>query len=69
MEVNKIKKERVGVFRPIYYYLAILQHSRDILVRIACNGQHRDAHTPERKHRRHQHTDCRIALQIGCPLT
>jgi hypothetical protein len=54
------------VTEPSFY---ILQRSYDMLVRIACSGQHCGVHTPERKHRRYQHTDCRTVLQTGCPLT
>jgi hypothetical protein len=51
---------------PSFY---ILQHSYDMLVRIACSGQHRGVHTPERKHHIRRHTDYRTALKIGCPST
>jgi hypothetical protein len=54
------------IAEPFFY---ILLHSYDMLVRIACSGQHHAFHTPERKHHRHPRTDYKTALQTGCPLT
>jgi hypothetical protein len=49
---------------PSFY---ILQHNYDMPAHIACSGQHRGVHIPEHKHCIHLRTDCKIALQIGCP--
>jgi hypothetical protein len=40
-----------------------------MLVRIFCSGQHYGAHIPWRKHHKRLRIGCKIALQIGYPLT
>jgi hypothetical protein len=63
---TKSKNKSGSITEPSFY---ILQHSCGMSEHIFCSGQYRAFHILERKHRRCQHTDCKIALQIGCPLT